>query len=50
MAIGISPALPIDYDQLDGPYRLTKTIKQSKWYLSAKFQIYQKKSLSHDTK
>ena len=29
MAIGISPALPLDYDQLDGPYRLTKTIKEA---------------------
>jgi len=29
MAIGISPALPLDYDELDGPYRLTKTIKEA---------------------
>ena len=29
MAIGISPALPLDYDSLDGPYRLTKTIKET---------------------
>tara|TARA_R110000824_G_scaffold142711_6_gene309966 strand:- start:20 stop:424 length:405 start_codon:yes stop_codon:yes gene_type:complete len=29
MAIGISPALPMDYDQLDGPYRLTKSIKEA---------------------
>ena len=29
MAIGISPALPLDYDYLDGPYRLTKTIKEA---------------------
>jgi len=29
MAIGISPALPLDYDQTDGPYRLTKSIKQA---------------------
>jgi len=29
MAIGISPALPLDYDPLDGPYRLTKTIKEA---------------------
>jgi phage baseplate assembly protein W len=29
MAIGISPALPLDYNQLDGPYRLTKTIKEA---------------------
>ena len=29
MAIGISPALPLSYDQLDGPYRLTKTIKET---------------------
>ena len=29
MAIGISPALPLNYDQLDGPYRLTKTIKET---------------------
>jgi phage baseplate assembly protein W len=29
MAIGISPALPLDYDQNDGPFRLTKNIKQA---------------------
>jgi phage baseplate assembly protein W len=29
MAIGISPALPFSYDQLDGPGRLTKTIKEA---------------------
>jgi len=29
MAIGISPALPLDYDQNDGPFRLTKSIKQA---------------------
>tara|TARA_R110000824_G_scaffold2416_3_gene11250 strand:+ start:3421 stop:3843 length:423 start_codon:yes stop_codon:yes gene_type:complete len=29
MAIGISPALPLDYDQSDGPYRLTKSTKEA---------------------
>lgn len=29
MAIGVSPALPLVYDQLDGPYRLTKSIKEA---------------------
>ncbi len=29
MAIGISPALPLAYDQLDGPFRLTKTLKEA---------------------
>jgi len=29
MAIGISPALPLIYDQNDGPFRLTKSIKQA---------------------
>jgi len=29
MAIGISPALPLVVDQVDGPYRLTKSIKQA---------------------
>jgi phage baseplate assembly protein W len=29
MAIGISPALPLVYDPLDGPYRLTKTIREA---------------------
>tara|TARA_R110000751_G_scaffold95266_3_gene186111 strand:- start:2177 stop:2587 length:411 start_codon:yes stop_codon:yes gene_type:complete len=29
MAIGISPALPLSYDQKDGPYRLTKSVKQA---------------------
>ena len=29
MAIGISPALPLMVDQVDGPYRLTKSIKQA---------------------
>jgi phage baseplate assembly protein W len=26
MAVGISPALPLTVDEIDGPYRLTKTI------------------------
>lgn len=29
MAIGISPALPLDYDQSDGPYRLTKSMTEA---------------------
>lgn len=29
MAIGISPALPLMVDNTDGPYRLTKTVKQA---------------------
>tara|TARA_R110000751_G_scaffold50252_8_gene111231 strand:+ start:345 stop:752 length:408 start_codon:yes stop_codon:yes gene_type:complete len=29
MAIGISPALPLMVDPTDGPYRLTKTVKQA---------------------
>lgn len=29
MAIGISPALPVISDQIDGPYRLTKSAKQA---------------------
>ena len=29
MAIGISPALPLIYDLNDGPFRLTKSIKQA---------------------
>jgi len=29
MAIGISPALPLMVDQSDGPYRLTKSVKQA---------------------
>jgi len=29
MAIGISPALPLMVDQVDGPYRLTKSVKQA---------------------
>lgn len=27
MAIGISPALPLEYNALDGPYRLTKSVR-----------------------
>ena len=29
MAIGIAPALPLVYDQLDGPYRLTKGVSET---------------------
>jgi phage baseplate assembly protein W len=29
MAIGLSPALPLAVDQVDGPYRLTKTVVEA---------------------
>lgn len=29
MAVGISPALPLTVDEIDGPYRLTKTIAEA---------------------